>query len=281
MTHVLLGTAGGPGSERAAAWTAELTTLLDGDLEIVRSYERGSAELAPDTAEDLHARSAADLARWGSWNDLADEPRRVTPLPAEEALEVAARERADVVVVIGSEDEEGASSLGLGSLAHRLAHHISCPLVVVPPGETAIEGGTVVVGIDGSDASAQTLRWASRLATRIGGHVAAVFSVDTIYDPNDSSGRYGPDERWAAKQTGGPGPGIEYVERFGPDPASTLRAFAAERDAALIGVTAKGHASLGGMLLGSVADHLLHHPTRPVAVLPHGFVDSTPSSREA
>jgi hypothetical protein len=34
-------------------------------------------------------------------------------------------------------------------------------------------------------------------------------------------------------------------------------------------VAARERHALGGRLLGAVPDHLLHHPTRPVAVLPH------------
>ena len=69
----------------------------------------------------------------------------------------------------------------------------------------------------------------------------------------------------------GAGASIEWVERRGSDPAATLRDVAAELHAALIVVAAKVHHSLGGLLLGAVADHLLHRPTRPLAVLPHGY----------
>jgi nucleotide-binding universal stress UspA family protein len=275
MIRVLLGTAAGPGSERAAAWAAELTRLLDGDLEVVEAYERRSAEQSAETSEGLDARCAAELERWASRNDLADATQRTMPLAAEQALTVAAQEWDADAVVIGSEVEEGMTSLGLGSIAHRLAHHLSCPLIVVPPGETIIEGGTVVVGVDGTDTSASALRWASRVATRIGGDVVAVFSVDAMYETFNPGGWFGPDEREASKQIRHTA-GIEYVERFGSDPASTLRDVAAERDAALIVVAGKRHHSLGGVLLGAVADHLLHYPTRPVAVLPHGFDDRAP-----
>jgi hypothetical protein len=108
MIHVLLGTGGGPGSERAAAWTAELARLLDGDLEVVESYERHSAERSPGMAEALDARCAAELERWASWNDLVDVPLRTVPLAADEALAVTAREWGADIVVIGSEEVEGA-----------------------------------------------------------------------------------------------------------------------------------------------------------------------------
>jgi nucleotide-binding universal stress UspA family protein len=108
-----------------------------------------------------------------------------------------------------------------------------------------------------------------------------VFSIDAMCETFGSRGWYGPEERRAMNQVRRGGAGIEYVECFGPDPASSLRDVAIERDAALIVVAAKAHRSLGGVLLGVVADHLLPHPTLPVAVLPHGFVDPAPSSKEA
>ncbi len=278
MTRVLLGTDAGPGSERVATWTAELIRLLDGDLEVVEAYPRRSAEQSPEAHAELDASVADELAHWVSSQHLDNAARRTLQLEPEEALGVAAREWGADAVVIGSEDEEGLTSLGLGSIAHRLAHHVRCPLIVVPPGDSGLEGGTVVVGVNGSMIDTAALRWASGIAARIRGNVLAVFSVDARHDPSGQGDDSGPENPTTKR----PGPrgfaDVEYLERYGTDPASTLRDVAAERHAALIVVSAKQHQSLGGTLLGTVADHLLHHPTRPVAVVPHGFEASSPSS---
>ncbi len=232
--QIVLGTAGGPGSARVAAWTADLTRLLGGELEIVAAYARRSAEEPPDVALELKQRTAGNIRRWAIANQLATVPVRTMERDPEEALALAARDLAADLVVIGSDDEEGATSLGFGSIAHRLAHHLHCPLIVVPPGDTTIEGGVIVVGADGAP-SDLALRWASDLAVAIGARVVAVSNAG------------------------------------GSDAAATLREVAATLDAALIVVEAKRHHNLGGLLLGAVADHLLHRPSRAVAVLPPGY----------
>ncbi len=270
MIHVVLGTAGGQGSGRAAAWAAELARLLHGELELVQAYDRRSAEETPEVAHDLDDRAAAGLERWASDRHLAGVARRTMQRAPDEALAQAARDAAADLVVIGSQPEEGVTSLGLGSIAHRLAHHLDCPLIVVPPGGTPVAGGTVLVAVDGSTGSELALQWASRLGSAVGGPVVAVFSIDEIYDSFESRGYYGPDEAPSERQVRTTG-GIELIERYGTDPAATLREVADELDAALVVVSAKRRHSLGGLLLGPVADHLLHRPTRPVAVLPHRY----------
>jgi nucleotide-binding universal stress UspA family protein len=273
MTHIVLGTGGGPGSERAATWAADLTGLLHGDLEIVEAYARRSAEESPAVALDLQERSVEELKRWAVAHQLATVPIRTMERDPEEALVLAARDRGADLVVIGSEDEEGVTSFGFGSIAHRLAHHLHCPLIVVPPGDTIIEHGTVVVGVDGSTGSEQALQWASQLAAAVDGRVVAVSSVERSHTTFESSGDGAPGETPAVEQrrVGDAGASIELIERCGSDPAGTLRDVAAESNAALIVVSAKLHHSLGGLLLGAIADHLLHRPTRPLAVLPHGY----------
>jgi nucleotide-binding universal stress UspA family protein len=270
--HIILGTAGGPGSERAAAWTAELTRLLRGDLEIVAAYARRSAEESPDVALELNERAGDTLRRWAVAHQLATVQVRTIERSPEEALTLAAQERGADLVVIGSEDDEGVTSFGFGSIAHRLAHRLRCPLIVVPPGDTSIEGGVVVVGADGAVGDL-ALQWASHLAVAINGRVVAVSSVDASHETFDPNGDSAPGETASGMPgwVGVAAANIELIERGGSDAAATLREVAAELDAALIVVSAKRHHSVGGLLLGAVADHLLHRPSRPVVVLPYGY----------
>ena len=121
-------------------------------------------------------------------------------------------------------------------------------------------------------------RWASGIAACIPGSVLAACSVDAKHDSSRQV-----NDRCSEKPTARVHrrfADVEYVEQCGTDPASTLRDVAAQRDAALIVVSAKQHHNLGGTLLGAVADHLLHHPTCSVAVLPPGFEASWPSTAE-
>jgi nucleotide-binding universal stress UspA family protein len=234
VNHIVLGTGGGPGSQRSARWAAELAHLLNAELEVVSAYPRRSAEESPEVAEELHERSVTELAEWASTNRVPAAGVQAIERSPEEALARAAEEAHADLVVLGSDEAEGVTSLGLGSIAHRVAHHIGCPLIVVPPGDTDLKGGTIVAGTDGPSGEL-VRRWADALADAVGGSVTTVSTVD----PHES--------------------------------ADALRAVAAALDASLIVVSAKAAHNLGGLLLGAVADHLLHRPTRPVAVLPHGY----------
>jgi len=142
--------------------------------------------------------------------------------------------------------------------------------------ETA--GGVVVVGIDGSEASKDALRWATRYARTVGATVRAV----TVWHfpggfgwapvPAISEMDLEADARAALKET------IEQVGRTegpvtiqtqvveGPPALMLLRAAA---DADLLVVGSRGHGAFAGMLLGSVSEHCVHHATCPVVVIHH------------
>ena len=72
---------------------------------------------------------------------------------------VAASEKAGMVVV-GGRGIGGFADLLLGSVVHRLARRVACPLVVVR-GDAAATPDEVVVGVDGSNASRAALAWAA------------------------------------------------------------------------------------------------------------------------
>jgi nucleotide-binding universal stress UspA family protein len=140
------------------------------------------------------------------------------------------------------------------------------------------KGGVVVVGVDGSEASKDALRWAIRYARMTGATVHAI----TVWHFPASFG-WGPvpavpgmdleaDARAALKETieavGDTGEPVtiqtEVVE--GPPALMLLRAAA---DADLLVVGSRGHGAFAGMLLGSVSEHCVHHATCPVVVIRH------------
>ena len=73
----------------------------------------------------------------------------------------------------------GFRGLGLGGVAHYLAHHLPCPLIAVPESGGPLRGGTVVVGADGWTANEPALRWAALTADRLDGRAVALF----VYPP--------------------------------------------------------------------------------------------------
>lgn len=142
---------------------------------------------------------------------------------------------------------------------------------------TPVRGG-VVVGVDGSEASRDALRWAVRYARMAGTTVRVVtawyFPASYGWAPTPLIAEVDleADARLAQKQvleeialTEGPVTvQTEIVE--GPPALVLLREAA---DAELLVVGSRGHGAFAGMLLGSVSEHCVHHATCPVVVVHH------------
>lgn len=264
---IVVATDGSPESMAATRWAAELAGWPGGRTVVLDVVHQPSAEMDPDDV-DRFSRDAADA--------LASRLREAGIAPSEQHVIVG-----DVVtvlsdaaasasmLVLGSAERAGWGRHGHFSLVHTLAHRVDCPIVVVPAGLRAPLQSVIVVGIDGSAASRVALEWAIDLGTRAGLRVVAAFVIAGVYDTFNSGGWYGAAERRAREESAIEN--VELIERVGADPAVSLEAIAAEHDASLLVVAAKSHHSLHGTLLGAIPDELLHHPTCPVAVIPHSM----------
>jgi len=246
--------------EAAAAlrWSLDLASVVRAEVTVVEAVEPRQSERSPEWEIAFKIESARQLESWVDGLDIetsarvvAVEGRPTTVLP------LVSRELDAKAVVIGSRPYEGATSLGLGSLAHALAHDLESPLVAVPERSVVLEGGCLVVGVDESASSRVALCWAEELAATLGAQVFAVHCIER-------------DGRPLADAPSGTG-SAELVELVSDHPAESLREVAADHNAGLIVVAARERHSLGGRLLGAVPDRLLHHPTRPVAILPHSL----------
>jgi nucleotide-binding universal stress UspA family protein len=145
-------------------------------------------------------------------------------------------------------------------------------------GNNSVGGGAVVVGVDGSEASKDALRWAVRYARMAG---TTVEVVTAWYFP--ASYGWGPtpaisevdlegDARAALKQTleevvATEGPVTVQTQVVQGPPALALLRVAADADLLVVG--SRGHGAFAGMLLGSVSEHCVHHATCPVVVVHH------------
>lgn len=138
--------------------------------------------------------------------------------------------------------------------------------------------GRIVVGVDGSDASKDALRWAVRQAEMTGASLQAVI---TWHLPIAAYGMAIPqltgyDFAPAAKRTleetirevVGEHPAVKVaaVVLEGPPPPTLLETAAG---ADLLVVGSRGHGEFAGMLLGSVAQHCVSHAPCPVVVVRH------------
>jgi nucleotide-binding universal stress UspA family protein len=261
MIHrLLIGTDESTQAESAATWASGLARTTGAAVTVAEAFRSPQAERSPDIATEIREEMRDRVEAWVDRVWAAGvEPPFVGAFEGEPqpVLTEAARQFDADLVIIGSKEFEGVTALGLGSLAHSLAHHLDCPLIVVPSSAKPLVDGWIVVGTDGSDRDDVTLEWSDMLARAVGAHLCAVHSGD------DEAVSHA-DRHIAAVH--------ERPERpVGDDTADLLRGVATDRDAGLIVVAASDRHILGGHLLGAVPDHLLHHPTHPVAVLPHAF----------
>jgi nucleotide-binding universal stress UspA family protein len=131
----------------------------------------------------------------------------------------------------------------------------------------------ILVGVDGSPAAAAGLAWAARLA----GPLRAELVVVGAFEPTEAEL---PPERdaalwaeagarlrsWVATVVGVPaGARLEADQGH---PASVLLRWTEAVDADLVVVGTRGVGGFAGLHLGSVAHHLAHHTTRPLAIVP-------------
>lgn len=132
----------------------------------------------------------------------------------------------------------------------------------------------IVVGVDGSPSSVAALRWASDQAELTGGELHAITSwhLPTTYGwiPAVADFDWAANARTTLEQAikgpldEGRGASVRRHILEGPAPRVLLNAAA---DADLLVVGSRGHGEFAGMLLGSVAQHVVTHAACPVLVV--------------
>ncbi|WP_445154408.1 universal stress protein [Arthrobacter sp. Hor0625] len=134
--------------------------------------------------------------------------------------------------------------------------------------------GTIVVGVDGSDASVEALRQAQRLAAPLSANIVALacWDVPPVYDGyvamgiNDFDVRAGEIlQETVAKAFGGETPANVETRLVQGHPRRTL--IEESRTADLLVLGRRGHGGFGGLLLGSVSSALVAHAHCPVLVV--------------
>jgi len=138
---IVVGVDGSAGSERALTWCADHADLLGAEVIAVHAvvvpvyaWNLGVYAL-PAYSEEDHERILETLRE--KWcKPLTDanvhfEPKVVDGYPATAIMEVADREKADLIVT-GSRGLGGFKEMMLGSTSHHLSHYLDRPLVIVP-----------------------------------------------------------------------------------------------------------------------------------------------------
>ena len=178
------------------------------------------------------------------------------------------RSKAAEMVVLGSHGHGRLPGLLLGSVPWHVAMHGHGRVVIIrgkwrPVNQSP---GPVVAGVDGSAASEGVIAFAFEEAALRDAHLVAVCALA------DSAGRLGEMHRVEDEF----GQEMDQKEKEHPDltvirqvvvgaPRPAL--LTAAHDAQMIVVGSRGRGNLEGMVLGSVAQALLHHSPCPVGVV--------------
>lgn len=308
--RVVVGVDGSPGARAALVYAFAAAIRRRADLEVVAAYPvtlpwaGGASVDVPAMAAiraDAEARAAAFLAEVradlaGATPGMDDVPVRLT-VDGGPAAQILVDRAADAeLLIVGSRGRGAVRSALLGSVALHCATHAHCPVAVVH-GTTEAPDATdrVVVGVDGSEASQASLRAGVVEAARLGTAVDAVaaYSLDdywTGWFPVDLSplidveaGVRGRAEKAVqavladlAPELGDrlPDVRVDVVE----GPASDVL-IERGRTAQLLVVGSRGHGSIRGLLLGSVALRCAMHAACPVLLVPPASGRAAPAPR--
>ncbi|MFD2079690.1 Nucleotide-binding universal stress protein, UspA family [Actinopolymorpha cephalotaxi] len=275
---VVVGVDGTAESRLALQWAIDEARNRALPLRIVVSHEvpapmRGIDDPGIDD-ETADVDAAVSIARDQLDPDLVSRAV-VADRPAPGILREAEDAGAELVVV-GSRSRSAVASVVLGSVSSAVAHHARCPVIVARASkEHSPAGPRVIVGVDGSECSERAVAFAFEEAAGRGLPLVAVHCW-RLEHPDEAQWDADAFSRRRDEHLLSLGESLAGFRSKYPDVAvtsSVLEGRAAvllsesSRGAELVVVGSRGRGGLERMLLGSVAESLLHHAHCSVAVV--------------
>lgn len=289
-------------AERALPAAAAISRLFDATLTLISVLPaRGALRVLPkgrssgNPMEAGQAEIEAYLAR------LADQYRSdrvkteyyVAAGPVAQAIDVLTRELDTDLLVMSTHGRSGISRFMLGSNASAVIQRLRQPVLLLRP--QALDQGdlptvrTVLVTLDGSSFAERVLPWVQRVSETTGAQVlllvvpevpdpalygAMADTVDELRAQAEVNARRYLD-RIAAQLRAAGMPVQALVE--GSRPATTILDVAEREQVDLIMLATHGRGGMDRLMLGSVADRVVHHSTAPVLLVPAGREPEPPS----
>ena len=275
-------------ARRALDWAVHVGVGRASLVRAVVAVEDIGSEVAVAAHGDVDASTGDAAVEYASTAAVVAHARELTAstgMPIEVATRLGGPTRVlldaahhdDVgLVVVGCRGRGGFRRLLLGSVSHQVATHADRPCAIVPVDATTVGVERIVVGVDGSDTSVEALVWAHRFAASDAEVCAAGFwePAATGYEGLDASTwqalRAASERRFEAgvlRAEHEIGVSDRFVRAFDVGPAAQgLVDLAADRDLLVVGERA--HRGLLGMMLGSVANWVIHHLRCPGVVIP-------------
>src|SRR5579883_1014534 len=300
---VLVPLDGSPLAEKALPFAAFLAKRQEGELFLVRAVEvwastvhdaiEKALEKKPQAEAELQA-AAARLATDGLKVEqavYAGEPASI--------IETAASSHEADLIVVSTHGRSGFARWAYGSVAERVLHTTSKPVLLVPAQTEATwqpDGPrTIILPLDESALSEQAIEPAQELARALG---ASITVVRVIEPPNMAIagsamgvGYYEPFDIQAWVDDAKPyAEGVAArlqqegfsatAETLAGYPAATIQAVAAARNAAAIVMASHGRTGLARLALGSVAVGVVQRAAAAVLIVrPTGVAAEAPGPR--
>lgn len=285
-TPIVIGYDGSPGSISALRWAAAAADRAMAPLQIVEAFEivivsrPSPGKIVPLEAVRAARQTGLDAVAAGL-REQHPGLRVETSLvggSAPKTLVDAARDAR--LMVLGSRGLGGWSGLLVGSVAVQVTTHAECPVVVIPHNKRshAAEERTVVVGVDGSKASANAIDFAFDQADSMQAQVVAVHAwTSPFLTYADGASMLQFDEEkiheesrlLVAESVAGAAadhPDVKWTTELAMGSAvQALVRRSASADLLVVG--SRGRGGFTGLLLGSVSQSALHHAHSPIAVV--------------
>jgi len=225
---------------------------------------------------DVRLRSLAGSLQLRTWLEIREGE------VASELAEVASAYGARFVA-LGAHGERPRAAGTIGTTAQQVVRTAAIPVMLVLATERPI--GRILVAVDDSDLSAESLRWAARIGERSGAHVtalhvtpagvmshalAAAAVVSGVPNPTMPHGEADqPPDRWIelARASGVPADRVTSEQAFG-DAAMEIVAASERLGADLVIMGRRRAGGLRRAVLGSVTEAVLGHATCSVLVIP-------------
>jgi nucleotide-binding universal stress UspA family protein len=198
--------------------------------------------------------------------------------PAARTILREARDYGASVIVAGTHGRGGFERLALGSVTEKLLRKASCPVLVVPPGETAdmpVSTHRVICPTDFSAPATAALDYARVMAAATGAALSIVTVVEwpfgeTTGDDAVATLRRSLEAEAASQLTAASaagGPPTETAVLLGK-PWKEIVAFARAQHAGLIVMGVAGRGAIDLAVLGSTTHHVVREAPCPVLVVP-------------
>ena len=285
--NILLATDGSEDAALAARAAADLAAKLDARLHVVHAWQ------VPAPA--YPAAPPADLFEWDAREVLSKELKRIGNAgvdvaeahlrmgnPVNEIVELA-EELGRSLIVLGSRGQGRLKRLVLGSVSEGVAHHASCPVLIVRGDQGAWPPGRVVIGEDASGNAARAGELGATIAKLFDSKCLLVRAYPELPETDEEGRRLNPrivedglrreERRLLARATELEAEtGIHPSVRIAVGEAAEVILEAAGGEGAagntLVVVGSRGLGAIGRMRMGSVSAKLLHAAEGLVLVCP-------------